>query len=98
MHGRGAARTPPLRRLPHRGSGEASVVDHPCSRRSPVAMQLPEPRGPLTGALVDALRSGDPKALPAAPAASDDPIADDDQQLALWILFELHYRGFDDDV
>jgi len=59
-------------------------------------MQLPEPRGPLTQALVDALRGGDPEALPAAPPPSDDPLADDELQLALWILFELHYRGFAD--
>jgi hypothetical protein len=57
-------------------------------------MLLPEPRGPLTRALVDALRRGDPEALPEAPAATDDPLLDDDLQLALWILFELHYRGF----
>jgi len=57
-------------------------------------MHLPEPRGPLTEALVDALRRGDPEALPAAPPPADDPLGDDDLQLALWILFELHYRGF----
>jgi hypothetical protein len=34
--------------------------------------------------------------LPAHIGAPFDPIADDDLQLALWICFELHYRGFDD--
>ncbi len=59
-------------------------------------MQLPEPRGPLTEALIDALRRGDPEALPAPPTSVDDPLTDEDLQLALWILFELHYRGFSD--
>jgi hypothetical protein len=58
-------------------------------------MQLPESRGPLTEALVDALRHGDPESVPAAPAPAADPLVDDDVQLALWILFELHYRGFE---
>jgi len=50
----------------------------------------------LTQALVDALRRGDPEALPAAPPPCDDPLGDEDLQLALWISFELHYRGFAD--
>jgi hypothetical protein len=59
-------------------------------------MLLPEPCGPLTRALVAALRADDPDALPAAAPPADDPLTDDDLQLALWILFELHYRGFAD--
>ena len=60
-------------------------------------MLLPRPRGRLTSALVEALRSDDASALAAAPAtAPADPVADDDLQLALWVCFELHYRGFDD--
>jgi hypothetical protein len=59
-------------------------------------MLLPEPRGPLTSALVAALRDGDPSALPAAPPVPADPLTDEDLQLALWICFELHYRGFAD--
>ncbi|WP_375475637.1 iron-containing redox enzyme family protein [uncultured Jatrophihabitans sp.] len=61
-------------------------------------MLLPEPRGPLTQALVDALRRPDLSLLPAVSGLRmpADPIGDDDLQLALWICFELHYRGFDD--
>ncbi|HVU92025.1 MAG TPA: iron-containing redox enzyme family protein [Jatrophihabitans sp.] len=59
-------------------------------------MLLPEPRGPLTQALVDALRAGDVDAIPAPPPPPADPLTDDDLQLALWVLFELHYRGFAD--
>src|SRR4051794_27784265 len=57
-------------------------------------MHLPQPLGPLTEALAAALRRGDPEALPAAPPPSAHPLAADDLQLALWCLFELHYRGF----
>lgn len=58
-------------------------------------MHLPEPRGELTKPLVAALRDDDPAALPEAPVVAD-PLADDELQLALWICYELHYRGFDD--
>jgi hypothetical protein len=58
-------------------------------------MLLPAPRGPMTSGLIRALLEDDPALLPeAAPVA--DPVADDDLQLALWICFELHYRGFAD--
>jgi hypothetical protein len=60
-------------------------------------MLLPPARGPLTGRLVDALRGGG--ALP-SPLAVIDPSGDlthdEDAQLALWICYELHYRGFED--
>ena len=60
-------------------------------------MRLPEPCGPLSRGLVEALRADDPSAVPAAPGpeAFPDPLGDDDLQLTLWICFELHYRGFD---
>lgn len=53
---------------------------------------LPEPRGPLTTRLFTALvgapgapLSGDPGLL------VDDPFADDDLQMALYVCYELHY-------
>jgi len=66
-------------------------------------MQLPTPRGPLSTALGTALR------LPAdgaeleelgtatqqALADCDDVLFDEDLQLALFMFYELHYRGFD---
>src|SRR3954451_15817118 len=59
--------------------------------------QLPVPRGPLSDALVVTLTgapgtAGPLGTLPIAPA---DPLADDDLHLALYVLYELHYRGFD---
>jgi hypothetical protein len=54
---------------------------------------LPSPRGPISERLIAALRC-DPGALPHhdLPACAD-PLADDDLQLALYLCYELHYRG-----
>ncbi len=57
-------------------------------------MTLPQARGPLTEELFAALRTGAADfytALAEAPSASGE-----DAALALWVLHELHYRGFDD--
>ncbi|GHH84030.1 hypothetical protein GCM10018793_47340 [Streptomyces sulfonofaciens] len=57
---------------------------------------LPGPRGELSGAVRAALVSPDPDrtALPGArETAAADPYGDD-LQLALYLLYELHYRGF----
>ena len=63
----------------------------------PLAAAVPgvEPRGPLTDALLRAL------AGPAGTARFPDivdvdrPLADEDLQLALYLCYELHYRGLD---
>jgi hypothetical protein len=56
-------------------------------------VSLPVPRGPLSDALLDAL-TRDPHALRCpAEAAPADPLADEDLQLALYLCYELHYRG-----
>src|SRR4051794_17468308 len=56
---------------------------------------LPSPRGPLSEALIAAL-AGAPGTLPPITVmAPSDPLADDDLHLALYVLYELHYRGFD---
>ena len=64
-------------------------------------MRLPAPRGPLGEALFDALRR-EPGPVPdaqsavtAAIASSPDVIADEDLQLSLLTLYELHYRGLE---
>ncbi|WP_067462123.1 iron-containing redox enzyme family protein [Actinomadura macra] len=56
---------------------------------------LPEPRGPLSQAVVEVLRGGPQSrtALPVRAVASADPYGED-LQLALHTCFELHYRGF----
>ena len=65
-------------------------------------MRLPLPRGPVSAAVVGALAEGtaaDVRALAAVPDQlpdDHDTVLDDDLQLALWVLYELHYRGFDE--
>ena len=55
---------------------------------------LPEPRGPLSAAVVAALREEPPSAeLPLMSARAADPLGED-LQLALHVCYELHYRGF----
>lgn len=55
--------------------------------------RLPEPRGPLTAAL-----TGLPAAPPESPGPLPAPESDgpwgEDHQLALYLCYELHYRGF----
>ena len=57
--------------------------------------ELPQPRGDLTAWLFDTLRA---PVFPigTVPALGDvDPLTDEDFQLALYALYELHYRGFE---
>ncbi|WP_166532588.1 iron-containing redox enzyme family protein [Blastococcus xanthinilyticus] len=64
-------------------------------------MRLPEPRGPLSEALVSDLATRtelSPATLEQARRAAAGPaeaLTDDDLQLALAVCYELHYRGFD---
>src|SRR5689334_5255677 len=58
-------------------------------------MLLPEPCGPLSGALIRALRANS-ALLPVPEIAPVDPLGNDDLQLALCTCLELHYRGFDE--
>ena len=63
-------------------------------------MHLPAPRGPLSAHLVDVLAGEvvlDATTVAAARAAAGTsaPLTDDDLHLSLWMLYELHYRGFD---
>ncbi len=64
-------------------------------------MLLPDPRGPISERIVTALRESAPGSHDVhlevvANLPSRDSLRDDDLQLALWVLYELHYRGFDD--
>lgn len=56
-------------------------------------MPLPQPRGPITEALLAALAQP-VHALDGVPAPeAGDALADEDLQLALYCCYELHYRG-----
>jgi hypothetical protein len=66
--------------------------------RSTAAPALPPPAGPITAALFDVLRGGAREAGAGLDelgvSAVGEPLGDDDFQLALYALYELHYRGF----
>lgn len=53
---------------------------------------LPAPRGPVSGAVQDRLRGTGP--LPSTEDVEAAPVYGDDLQLALYLCYELHYRGF----
>ena len=57
-------------------------------------MKLPQPRGPLTEFLGETLRRS-PGRMSDVAVIADDPLGDDDFQLALYVCYELHYRGFE---
>lgn len=79
-----------LGQMPTRSGGSARTAQV-------AAPQLPQPRGPLSAAVLKAMREGGP--LPSSVPARTDPYGDD-LQLALYCGYELHYRGFagvDDD-
>jgi hypothetical protein len=57
--------------------------------------QLPTPRGELSEAVIEALAEPVHGLLTTARPAGGDAIADEDLQLALYVMYELHYRGFD---
>ena len=61
-------------------------------------MLLPRPCGPVSRHVLALLRRPDPGGVPdAGIALGPDPVTKDpDVQLALWVLYELHYRGFED--
>jgi hypothetical protein len=56
-------------------------------------LSLPLPRGPLTERLVATLRRPVHAIDIGAPDLVHDPLGDEDLQLALYLCYELHYRG-----
>jgi hypothetical protein len=56
---------------------------------------LPEPRGPISAHLLQELAHA-PHPIPERPLpCGADPLSEDDLQLALYLCYELHYRGLD---
>jgi Iron-containing redox enzyme len=75
------------------GMAEATVV--PVQSGAVTAFPgLPAARGPVSAAVVGAL-AGPPGPVSVPAFSGDDPLADDDLQLALYVCYELHYRSFD---
>ncbi|HVT64751.1 MAG TPA: iron-containing redox enzyme family protein [Mycobacteriales bacterium] len=62
-----------------------SVVDH-------CRATLPPPRGPISEWVAETLSRPPGRCAP-VPDAEDDPVTGDDSALALYLLYELHYRG-----
>jgi hypothetical protein len=56
-------------------------------------LALPSPRGDTTAALFAALLEPPHHLAPIPLPAGADPLADEDLQLALYVCYELHYRG-----
>ena len=54
---------------------------------------LPQPRGELSEALLAALARPVHPLPPSSVTAPEDPLSDEDLQLALYCCYELHYRG-----
>lgn len=58
-------------------------------------MLLPRPRGDFTDGLFRYLRDPAASAPGTFASAGEDPLSDEELQLALYVTYELHYRGFD---
>jgi hypothetical protein len=56
---------------------------------------LPEPRGSTSEWVIDRLREPASPFDDSPPVEASNPLSDDDFQLALYVLYELHYRGFE---
>ena len=62
-------------------------------------MSLPTPRGPISAAVLDAVSGRGVLDVPDLVArvgeSQGDVLLDDDLQLALWVMYELHYGGLE---
>ena len=56
--------------------------------------ELPSPRGDLSAALLEALPQPPHEVPVPVPLRPSVPLADDDLQLSLYVLYELHYRQY----
>ena len=59
-------------------------------------LELPPARGEVSDGLLRALRGRPPRLGRIALPESEDPLNDEDLQLALYCCYELHYRGLPD--
>lgn len=71
----------------HSSGAPAGVV-----RKGGTSMLSLQGRGALSDAVLQGMRAGETSHLSEAP----QPESAEDAQLALWVLYEQHYRGFDD--
>ena len=61
-------------------------------------MRLPTPRGPISARLIDVLTAPPTQVRlgPDLPVVAGDAVHNEDLQLALFVCYELHYRGWED--
>ncbi len=59
-------------------------------------MRLPSPRGPISDHVIAALPRPAHDIGPPPYLAGDDPLTGEDVPLALYVMYELHYRSWDD--
>ncbi len=61
-------------------------------------MRLPHARGPVSATVLETLCRpiGDARSIPVVRLGSGDIVHDEDAQLALWVCYELSYRGFEE--
>ena len=74
-------------------NGSPLSLTPPAASRPSAAPDLPEPRGPVSEAILAALRRV-PGVCEVPLVEAADPLGDDDLHLALYCCYELHYRGF----
>src|SRR4051794_39913985 len=60
-----------------------------------MAPWVPEPRGDVSALILSRLGPEVRTVPPHLPAVPADPVCDEDLQLALYVCYELHYRGFE---
>ena len=58
-----------------------------------MAQPVPSPRGEISDALIGVLAKSPGSPVPVSAADVEDPITDEDLQLALYLCYELHYGG-----
>src|SRR4051794_6964962 len=73
-------------------AGRRTVKSGAIASASP---SIPKPRGPITAGLIELLGSDQPKETLPDVGSVSEPLADDDLQLALYLCYELHYRGLE---
>ena len=85
-----------MRLLTDRPPSDSTVGVGDGGRHDPHGPCLPTPRGPLSATVVSALRRRPGSLSATPPVAGVDALIDDDLHLALYLCYELHYRGFAD--
>ena len=77
-----------------RGADGPGASSASCGHGAPSEPPRPSGRGPLSAAVLGGIVQRPGSLGPMPPVTAVDALADDDLQLALYVCYELHYRGF----